>query len=135
MALSEAESPTKAESKGVSSFDQISPSSPQRKGLPPPEEAPFFMPFYTYILELSNHRLYVDKTADISQRLQDHASGKGTQTTRPIGVLGLIFLQEFETMEEAGKREHQLKGWSRAKKLALSKGDLNQLKTLSKRRS
>ena len=47
----------------------------------------------------------------------------------------VIWRQCFYDLKEALAREKQLKGWTRAKKLALASGNIDQLKLLSKRRS
>jgi putative endonuclease len=42
----------------------------------------------------------------------------------------LLFKEEFSSRIEATKRESQIKGWTRSKKLALIKGDFSLLKKL-----
>ena len=49
--------------------------------------------------------------------------------------LGTWYIDQFETKSLALKRERQLKGWSRAKKEALIRGDEVELKRLSRRRN
>ena len=46
----------------------------------------------------------------------------------------LFILIKFATIKEARKREVQVKGWTRLKKEALVRGDIETLKKLSKRR-
>ena len=45
----------------------------------------------------------------------------------------LVFSDQFSTRQEAFHRERQIKGWSRAKKEALIKGDWDGLVELSDR--
>jgi putative endonuclease len=47
----------------------------------------------------------------------------------------LAFSQWFDRITDAIAAERQVKGWSRAKKEALIRGDLDQLRELSKRRT
>jgi predicted GIY-YIG superfamily endonuclease len=42
----------------------------------------------------------------------------------------LLFKEEFSSRIEATKRESQIKGWTKRKKLALVNGDLSLLKKL-----
>jgi len=46
----------------------------------------------------------------------------------------LVFSQWFDHITDAIAAERQVKGWSRAKKEALIRGDFNQLRALAKRR-
>lgn len=46
----------------------------------------------------------------------------------------LVYKEEYASIEQAFQRERQLHGWSRAKKEALIKGDLERLKELSAHR-
>ena len=45
----------------------------------------------------------------------------------------LVFDQHFETITDAIAAERQIKGWSRAKKEAVIKGEWNRLPELAKR--
>jgi len=55
-----------------------------------------------------------------------------TSTRRPVE---LVFSQWFERITDAIAAERQIKGWSRAKKEALIRGDFEALKILAKRSS
>jgi putative endonuclease len=57
--------------------------------------------------------------------------GGYTAMRRPVT---LVFAQHFETITDAIAAEHQIKGWSRAKKEAVIKGEWNRLPELTKRR-
>jgi len=47
----------------------------------------------------------------------------------------IIHVEHFEKDAEAFRRERQIKGWTRVKKEALIRGDVDNLKKLSKRRT
>lgn len=85
-----------------------------------------------YILLCSNGEYYVGSTSDLERRLQQHQKGQGCGFTKAHFPVKLIYKEEYPTYEEAFKRERQLHGWSRAKKEALIKGDLELLQQLSK---
>ena len=87
---------------------------------------------YTYILECANGEYYVGSTEDIVQRLQEHQTRTGGRFTKLHQPVKLVYKEENETYQQAFKRERQLHGWTRAKKDALIKGDIELLKQLSK---
>ena len=90
------------------------------------------MGFWVYLLRCADQSIYVGHTDDIERRLAQHASGECggfTSTRLPIEPL---WAQEFPTREEALEREHQVKGWSRAKKLALAHDDWGLLHLLAR---
>lgn len=87
---------------------------------------------YIYILRCENDDLYVGSTNDINDRVVRHKSGRGAVYTKHHKPEELIYIEEYDTYQEAFKRERQIKGWSRAKKEALIAGDIEKLKQLSK---
>ena len=67
-------------------------------------------------------------------RLAQHQAGEGGDYTCRRLPVELIYSQEFQSKHEAFLRERQVKGWSRAKKEALVRGDFDALIELSKSR-
>ena len=94
-----------------------------------------FAMFAVYILLCNDDSFYVGSTADVTARVKEHNEGilgaAHTFLRRPVT---LVYTESFDTQLEAVRRERQLKGWSHMKKEALIKGDMAQLKALSKRR-
>jgi tRNA/rRNA methyltransferase len=89
--------------------------------------------FWTYILQCSDRSYYVGHTDDLAARIAGHQSGlvKGyTQKRRPVTH---VWSQEFAERDEAFRAERQIKGWSRAKKEALIRGDWDAVHLLSMR--
>lgn len=84
------------------------------------------MPFFTYMLIFDNGYLYTGSTGKIRIRTQRH--------WRQGGHPKVIWKEVFPTRSDALERERQIKGWTRAKKLALAAGDITALKKLSRRR-
>ena len=80
------------------------------------------MSFYTYILECADGTFYVGCTNNLERRLKQHNDSKWgahyTKIRRPV-----IFKhsEKFETLIEARRREREIKGWRREKKLGLIK--------------
>jgi predicted GIY-YIG superfamily endonuclease len=63
--------------------------------------------------------------------LAEHQAGTACRTTALLGPVELLYSEPHPDRPSATRRERQLKGWSRAKKLALIKGDLAELKRLA----
>ena len=81
------------------------------------------MAFFVYILRCSDGSLYVGHTDDLDARLHAHRSRRYDGYTAKRQPVELIYSETFVTRDDAFAAEHQLKGWSRAKKLALADGD------------
>ena len=74
---------------------------------------------YTYILSCSDGTLYTGWTNDLKKRLKAHNDGKGAKYTKTRRPVSLVYHEEFDTKEEAMKREYAIKKLSRTKKLEL----------------
>ena len=92
------------------------------------------MPAWFYILRLESGALYVGATADLKQRYKDHCSGKACRTTSLDPPVTVVYSEELETFSDSRRREAQVKRWSREKREALARGDLETLHQLAKRR-
>jgi putative endonuclease len=90
--------------------------------------------FFVYILRCADDSYYVGSTQNVTERLRIHNSGKGPIFTANRLPVVLVHQESFATLDEAVRRERQLKGWSRAKKEALISGDCTRLKKLAKSR-
>lgn len=82
-----------------------------------------------YILQCRSRRLYTGMTGDLLRRWREHLSG-GSRFTKGDKPLGVVHVEAFSSKSEAARRERQLKGWTRAKKLAMARGNLAHLKQL-----
>lgn len=78
---------------------------------------------YTYILKCSDNTLYTGWTNNLEKRIKDHNDGKGAKYTKPRLPVELVYYEEFETKEEAMKREYAIKQLSRSQKILLMKKD------------
>ncbi len=91
---------------------------------------------YVYIICCADSRYYVGTTrGSLEKRIAEHNSGTFGGYTKSRGPVTLVYHQEFERITDAIAAERQLKGWSRAKKEALIKGDFDGLRRLAKRRT
>ena len=93
------------------------------------------MKAWLYILRCADGSYYTGSTNNLPLRLAEHQAGEGSAYTRCRLPVELVYSQEFPSEHEAFLRERQVKGWSRAKKEALIRGDFEALIKLSKARS
>jgi putative endonuclease len=76
--------------------------------------------FFVYILASKrNGTLYIGVTNDLARRLGEHKAKLVPGFTRQYGVGQLVYFERFESILEARAREHALKRWRRAWKVAL----------------
>jgi putative endonuclease len=92
------------------------------------------MPAWMYILQLRSGKYYVGSTRNRVQRYKDHFAGTGCRTTKFDPPVAIEYEEKFFSYPEAHKRERQIKGWSHAKKDALIRDDIRELKRLAVRR-
>jgi predicted GIY-YIG superfamily endonuclease len=88
--------------------------------------------WYLYILECCDKSLYTGVTLNLQRRIKAHDNGSGGSYTHSKLPVSLVYFESYSTKSEALKRELQIKGWARKKKLALIRQELETLKKLSK---
>lgn len=83
------------------------------------------MPYAVYILKCSDGSYYTGSTKDLEGRVREHElcehPDSYTYSRRPVQ---LVWSEITESYPEAFQWEHRIKGWSRAKKEALIRGDI-----------
>lgn len=77
--------------------------------------------WFVYILLCEDGSLYTGYSNHVEQRFSDHKNGKGGRYTRSHKPVKLVYQGQFNTQSEALKRERQIKGWSREKKIRILK--------------
>ena len=91
---------------------------------------------YVYILKCADGAFYVGSTrGSLDTRVNEHNVGRYggfTATRRPVS---LAYSEYFDRITDAIAAERKLKGWSRAKKIALMNGDFEKLSVLSRNRT
>jgi putative endonuclease len=70
----------------------------------------------------------------LEMRVAQHNAGTYDGYTRTRRPVTLVFSEWFDNITDAIAAERQVKGWSRAKKQALIRGDFGRLRELSQRR-
>ncbi len=63
--------------------------------------------------------MYIGMTNDLVRRINEHKSGRIEGFTKKYRVHKLVYFESTEDVNNAIKREKQLKGWTRAKKKTL----------------
>jgi putative endonuclease len=74
---------------------------------------------YTYIVECKDKTLYTGWTNNIEKRILDHNNGKGAKYTKGRRPVTLVYLEEYETKQDAMKREYYLKKLKKEEKYKL----------------
>jgi putative endonuclease len=74
--------------------------------------------YYVYILSSRSRTLYAGVTNNITRRIAQHRFGHGGFTSK-YRIGRLVYLEPFGNPLAAIEREKQIKGWVRAKKVAL----------------
>ena len=91
--------------------------------------------YWTYLLECADGSFYAGVTNDPISRTRQHneAPDKNAFTANRRPVV-LVWCEEFEDVQDAIAAEKRIKGWSRAKKIALIERDYERLKMLAKKK-
>jgi putative endonuclease len=76
--------------------------------------------YYVYILASGkNGTLYVGMTKDIGKRIVRHKGRQANEFTAKYDVLKLVYYETQKNLEDAVKREKQLKKWNRRWKIRI----------------
>ncbi|HEX7456723.1 MAG TPA: GIY-YIG nuclease family protein [Candidatus Nanoarchaeia archaeon] len=76
------------------------------------------MSYYVYILECKDGSLYTGITWNLNKRIKEHFKGASKYTRSKLPVK-LVYFEKCNDKIDAAKREREIKGWSRKKKLIL----------------
>lgn len=77
---------------------------------------------FTYLVKCRDGTLYCGWTNCLEKRLEAHNSGKGAKYTKSRRPVELVYWEEFDTKEEAMRREAAVKRLTRKEKEELVKG-------------
>jgi putative endonuclease len=90
------------------------------------------MNYFVYMVRCADDSFYVGVTNDLERRIAEHNYGwDPTSYTHERRPVRLVHSSDFQRIEQAIAWEKQLKGWSRAKKIALVEGDWKRVQELS----
>ena len=85
---------------------------------------------FVYILRCGDASLYIGETDDIDDRINRHQEGRACTYTAARRPVKLVYIEELANRLAARRREHQSKRWTRSKKEALIRNDLEALRRL-----
>ncbi|OFV94937.1 MAG: endonuclease [Acidobacteria bacterium RIFCSPLOWO2_12_FULL_54_10] len=77
------------------------------------------MPYYVYILSSRSRNLYTGVTNNLTRRVAEHRQGLIPGFTSRYRIHRLVYYEPYRSIRSAIEREKQIKGWLRAKKVAL----------------
>lgn len=77
--------------------------------------------YFVYILECADKSLYTGITNNLQRRFDQHKNGEGGHYTSSKKVIKIVYTETYPDRASALKREAQIKGWTRHKKLNLIK--------------
>ena len=66
-----------------------------------------------------NGAIYIGVTSDLVKRVWEHREGVVAGFTRKYGCKLLVWYEAYDDLQEARRRELQMKGWKRAWKIRL----------------
>jgi putative endonuclease len=72
--------------------------------------------YHFYIFRCKDKTLYCGSTNNIKRREQLHNTGRGAIYTRTHGGGRMVYTEDYRTIQEAMKREREVKQWTKHKK-------------------
>ena len=78
--------------------------------------------YFVYILASRSRTLYTGVTNDLQRRVYEHKHKLVPGFTARYNITRLVYFEETSDVLSAIEREKAIKGWTRAKKVALIEG-------------
>lgn len=75
--------------------------------------------YYVYIMTNKSRTLYTGVTNDLNRRVYEHKNKLIKGFTSKYNITKLVYYEEYNDINDAIRREKQIKGWSRKKKIEL----------------
>ena len=75
--------------------------------------------YYVYILSNSSKTLYIGVTNNLERRMYEHKNGIMEGFSKRYGLTKLVYAEFYKYVNDAIKRERQLKKWNRDWKIEL----------------
>ncbi len=77
--------------------------------------------YFVYLIECADKSIYTGITTNVERRFAEHKAGIGGHYTSSKEVIKVLYTEKHPDRSSALKRESQIKGWTRQKKLNLIK--------------
>jgi len=81
--------------------------------------------YFLYLLECKDKSIYTGITTDVKRRFKEHREGIGGHYTHSKRAVRILYTEPHPDRSSALKREAEIKGWRREKKLTLCAGKSN----------
>ena len=78
--------------------------------------------YFVYLLFCKDESFYCGSTANLQNRLKEHNNGEGAIWTKKRLPVKLVYYESHGSVASARRREKQIKGWTREKKIKLIVG-------------
>lgn len=90
-----------------------------------PKEAktPRKAPWSLYVVECADGSYYTGIAKDVEKRIEAHNHGKGAKYTAAHGPVKLVFQEPQANYSAALRREYQVKGLSKKRKVRFAQGE------------
>ncbi|HEU5400055.1 MAG TPA: GIY-YIG nuclease family protein [Terriglobales bacterium] len=75
--------------------------------------------FFVYIMANRSRNIYTGMTNSLLRRVAEHKSGKIEGFTKRYRIHRLVYYESFRYVGNAINREKEIKGWDRARRVAL----------------
>lgn len=79
--------------------------------------------WFVYIIECEDKSYYTGLTWNVDTRWTQHLARLGSRYTAKYKPKEIVYIEEYDNLEEARRREKQIKGWTRKKKEKLICGE------------
>jgi putative endonuclease len=76
-------------------------------------------PYYVYIMANKTRTIYTGMTNNLRNRVSQHQEKIIPGFTKRYNIDRLVYYESYNNVRDAIAREKQIKGWLRAKKIAL----------------
>ncbi len=77
------------------------------------------MDWYVYIVKCWDKSFYTGISTDVNRRVYEHNNKIGAKSLKGKLPVVLVYIQKYNSQIDAAKREREIKGWNRQKKITL----------------
>ena len=79
----------------------------------------FSRTYHVYIMSSASRRLYIGVTGNLARRVSEHRTGQFEGFSKKYQMKRLVYAEPTSDVHTAIRREKQIKGWLRARKIEL----------------
>ena len=80
------------------------------------------MNWFVYIVKCKDESFYTGISTNVKRRIKEHNNKIGAKSLRGKVPVLLVYLERYNNQIYAAKREREIKGWNRNKKIKLIDG-------------